>query len=61
VSFAAGEPLITETSVKYAPERFLTLAREAGWRPLARWSDAAEDLSLHLLEQAERGETGQSE
>jgi L-histidine N-alpha-methyltransferase len=50
--FAAGEPLITEYSVKYTPERFLALAREAGWRPLGRWSDGAEDLSLHLLERA---------
>jgi dimethylhistidine N-methyltransferase len=52
-AFAAGEPLITEYSVKYSPERFLALAREAGWRPLARWSDDADDLSLHLLERAD--------
>ncbi len=52
-SFASGEPLITETSVKYTPERFLALARAAGWRPLGRWSDSAEDLSLHLLERAD--------
>ena len=51
-AFAAGEPLITEYSVKYSPERFLALARDAGWRPLARWSDDADDLSLHLLERA---------
>jgi len=50
--FAAREPLITEYSVKYSPERFLALAREAGWRPLDRWSDGAEDLSLHLLGRA---------
>lgn len=48
-SFAAGEPLITEYSVKYTPEAFLALAAEAGWSPLRRWSDAANDLSLHLL------------
>lgn len=52
VRFDSAEPLITEYSVKYAPERFLALARDTGWRPLGRWSDAAEDLSLHLLEQA---------
>ncbi len=52
-AFAAGEPLITEYSVKYSPERFLALARDAGWRPLARWSDDADDLSLHLLERAD--------
>jgi dimethylhistidine N-methyltransferase len=48
--FAAQEPLITEYSVKYAPHRFLALAERAGWQGLARWSDAAEDLSLHLLQ-----------
>ena len=48
--FAAGEPLITEYSVKYSPEAFLALAGLAGWRGLERWSDTAGDLSLHLLE-----------
>jgi uncharacterized SAM-dependent methyltransferase len=52
-SFAAGEPLITEYSVKYTPASFLELAQRAGWRPLERWSDAADDLSLHLLAQAD--------
>lgn len=53
IRFAAGEPLITEYSVKYSPERFLAMAEGAGWRPLGRWSDPAEDLSLHLLERAD--------
>lgn len=48
-SFAAGEPLITEYSVKYAPQAFLSLAAGAGWRGAGRWSDPAGDLSLHLL------------
>jgi uncharacterized SAM-dependent methyltransferase len=52
-SFATGEPLITETSAKYSPEAFLELAAAAGWRPQGRWSDAADDLSLHLLVQAD--------
>jgi len=60
VSFAAGEPLITETSVKYSPERFVALAREAGWSPLGRWSDPADDVSLHLLERADWNGAGQS-
>ena len=51
--FQAGEPLITEYSVKYDPAAFLALARAAGWRPLQRWSDDRGDLSLHLLAQAE--------
>jgi len=48
-NFAAGEPLITEYSVKYGPAEFTALAELAGWRPLGRWSDPAGDLSLHLL------------
>ena len=52
-SFATGESLITETSAKYSPEAFLELAAAAGWRPQGRWSDAADDLSLHLLIQAD--------
>lgn len=52
-TFAAGEPLITEYSVKYTPEHFLELAKAAGWRPLGRWCDPAGDLSLHLLERAD--------
>jgi L-histidine N-alpha-methyltransferase len=50
--FSAGEPLITEYSVKYSPEAFLQLAGRAGWRGTGRWSDPAGDLSLHLLEPA---------
>ena len=52
-SFSAGEPLITEYSVKYTPEAFLALAAEAGWLPLDRWSDGDDDLSLHLLVQSQ--------
>lgn len=52
-TFAAGEELITEYSVKYSPDHFLALAASAGWTPVQRWSDAAGDLSLHLLAQAD--------
>lgn len=52
-TFAAQEPLITEYSVKYTPAAFAQLARQAGWLPLRRWSDPADDLSLHLLVQAD--------
>jgi dimethylhistidine N-methyltransferase len=51
--FQAGEPLITEYSVKYSPATFQELARSAGWQPLRRWSDPGNDLSLHLLAQAD--------
>ncbi|MEB3183165.1 MAG: L-histidine N(alpha)-methyltransferase, partial [Cyanobacteriota bacterium] len=52
-SFAAGEELISEYSVKYSAATFLSLAAEAGWRPLGRWTDSADSLSLHLLAQAD--------
>ncbi|MCP9860033.1 MULTISPECIES: L-histidine N(alpha)-methyltransferase [unclassified Cyanobium] len=51
--FAAGEPLITEYSYKYAPEAFLALAASAGWQGAGRWSDPAGDFALHLLVQAD--------
>ena len=52
-SFAAGEELITEYSVKYTVEAFLALAEPAGWRLGGRWGDGAGDLSLLLLERAD--------
>jgi dimethylhistidine N-methyltransferase len=52
-TFAAGEPLVTEYSYKYAPAMFAALAASAGWRAMQRWSDADDDLSLHLLVQAD--------
>jgi dimethylhistidine N-methyltransferase len=51
--FAADEPLVTEYSVKYSPAMAAALAQEAGWRCTARWHDAADSLSLHLLEAAD--------
>ncbi|MEB3265116.1 MAG: L-histidine N(alpha)-methyltransferase [Cyanobacteriota bacterium] len=55
--FTIGEPLITEHSVKYTPQAFTDLAAAAGWRALRRWHDPADDLSLHLLEQADSDHT----
>ncbi|MEB3234976.1 MAG: L-histidine N(alpha)-methyltransferase [Cyanobacteriota bacterium] len=52
-SFAAGEALITEYSVKYSPQAFAALVAAAGWRLQQSWSDPAGDLSLHLLHQAD--------
>ncbi|MEB3322400.1 MAG: L-histidine N(alpha)-methyltransferase [Synechococcaceae cyanobacterium] len=54
-SFAQGEPLITEYSVKYTPAAFLRLAAAAGWEPQERWSDPEGTFSLHLLRQADSG------
>ena len=56
IPFAAGEPLITEYSYKYTPEAFRQLAARAGWRTVERWSDPDDDLSLHLLAQADSGQ-----
>lgn len=54
-SFSAGEPLITEYSVKYTPEAFQALAAASGWSAIRRWCDGNDDLSLHLLAQADSG------
>jgi len=54
-TFANGEPLISEYSVKYTPEALARLAAAAGWRLQRSWSDTAADLSLHLLHQADSG------
>lgn len=48
-----SQPLITEYSVKYSPAMAAALAKDAGWRCAARWHDAADSLSLHLLEAAD--------
>nr|WP_087069356.1 L-histidine N(alpha)-methyltransferase [Cyanobium sp. NIES-981] len=56
--FRAGEELITEYSVKYSPEAFAGLAAASGWRAVRRWSDPADDLSLHLLVPAPSLQTG---
>jgi dimethylhistidine N-methyltransferase len=53
--FEAGEPLITEYSHKYSPQAFADLAAAAGWQPAGRWSDPQEEVSLHLLLQADSG------
>ena len=52
-TFSAGQPLVTEYSVKYTMEMARELAKDAGWRWCRRWHDLADDLSLHLLEAAD--------
>ncbi len=39
--FAAGERIHTENSYKWAPGDFEALLRDAGWRQVRRWTDAA--------------------
>ena len=48
-TFAAGEALVSEHSVKYSPAAFSALAERAGWRSRACWSDPRGDLSLQML------------
>jgi dimethylhistidine N-methyltransferase len=48
-SFAAGEPWITEYSVKYSQVAFAQLARQAGWQPAERWSDPSGQVALVRL------------
>ena len=45
-----GESLHTENSYKYSVESFQALAREAGFRPSAHWTDEQRWFSLHWLE-----------
>ncbi len=45
-----GESLHTENSYKYSVESFQALAREAGFKPSAHWTDEQRWFSLHWLE-----------
>ena len=49
IEFRAGETIHTENSYKYSIETFSALARGAGWMPLAVWTDAAKNFSIHVL------------
>jgi L-histidine N-alpha-methyltransferase len=48
-TFAAGETIHTENSYKYTVESFRALAENAGWRPVATWTDENEYFSVHAL------------
>jgi dimethylhistidine N-methyltransferase len=50
--FDRGESLHTENSYKYTPEGFRTLAQQAGFKPVAMWTDAQCLFSVHYLERA---------
>jgi dimethylhistidine N-methyltransferase len=47
--FAAEESIHTESSYKYTLEHFTTLARGAGWSPVAVWTDPGKNFSVHAL------------
>ena len=52
VPFAEGERIHVEDSWKYSIEGFRTLARAAGFRPAAVWTDPDQLFSVHYLETA---------
>ncbi|MBT8078555.1 MAG: L-histidine N(alpha)-methyltransferase [Gammaproteobacteria bacterium] len=49
IRFRAGETIHTENSHKYTLDGFRALARQAGWSPVACWTDVNDDFSVHLL------------
>jgi dimethylhistidine N-methyltransferase len=49
VEFRAGETIHTENSYKYTLEYFTALARGSGWTPVAAWTDAGANFSIHAL------------
>jgi dimethylhistidine N-methyltransferase len=50
IDFRAGETIHTENSYKYSVEELTALARGAGWRPLAVWTDERKYFAMQLLE-----------
>ena len=49
IEFRAGETIHTENSYKYTLESFGALARGSGWDPVAVWTDAGANFSIHAL------------
>jgi L-histidine Nalpha-methyltransferase len=52
IDFRAGETIHTENSYKYSVESLAALARGAGWRPLAAWTDARKYFAIQVFELA---------
>ena len=50
IHFAAGEPVQTGISYKYSPERFVSIAADAGWSSAGFWQDAEKLFAIHLLQ-----------
>jgi dimethylhistidine N-methyltransferase len=49
IEFRAGETIHTENSYKYTLDSFRALARGSGWAPVAVWTDAGANFSIHAL------------
>jgi dimethylhistidine N-methyltransferase len=47
--FRKGETIHTENSYKYTVESFRALAQDAGWRPVATWTDEDDYFAVHAL------------
>jgi len=47
--FTTGETIHTENSYKYSFEQFRHLAGQAGYDPIACWTDSNKLFSVHLL------------
>jgi dimethylhistidine N-methyltransferase len=54
MEFRAGETIHTENSYKYTLDSFVAVARGSGWRPVAAWTDAGANFSIHALTFEER-------
>ena len=48
-TFAKGETIHTENSYKDTVESFRALAQDAGWRPVATWTDENDYFAVHAL------------
>jgi dimethylhistidine N-methyltransferase len=49
IAFARGETIHTESSYKYGVDSFQALAADAGWSPVAVWTDPDRYFSVHAL------------
>jgi uncharacterized SAM-dependent methyltransferase len=54
IEFRAGETIHTENSYKYTLDSFAAVARGSGWKPVAAWTDAGANFSIHALTFEER-------
>jgi dimethylhistidine N-methyltransferase len=56
--FREGETIFTESSYKYTPDEFHSLARGSGWAVERMWTDDQRAFSVHYLRFAEVRENG---
>jgi uncharacterized SAM-dependent methyltransferase len=49
ISFARDETIHTESSYKYSVDSLQALATDAGWSPVAVWTDPDRYFSVHAL------------